>query len=46
VQAWGGLDTELELLIERAWQSAAAGSADALELGDRAIFAMKSRGIP
>jgi hypothetical protein len=46
VEQLGGMDAELESLIDRAWSSAQSGASDALPLAERAIFAMKSRGVP
>ena len=40
------MDEQPEALIELAWQSAEAGADNALELADKAVFALKSRGIP
>ena len=46
IEAWGAMDAELESLIDQAWNSAESGAYDALRLAERAIFALKSRGVP
>jgi hypothetical protein len=46
VRSWGLYDARLEHLIKEAAQAVQAGSADALERVDRAIVAMKAKGIP
>jgi hypothetical protein len=46
VKSWGLHDARLQTLIREAAQSVQARSADALEKVDRAIVAIKSKGIP
>lgn len=46
VEEWGGLDAELERLIDEAYKGAEAGAPDALDLVEKALFALKSTGIP
>lgn len=46
VKAWGKYDTPLEALIEDAKESIAAGREDALTKTERAIFAIRSKGVP
>jgi hypothetical protein len=46
VKAWGKYDAHLEQLIEDARASLAQGSEAAPEKTQRAIFAIKSKGIP
>ncbi len=46
VKSWGLYDARLQTLIEEAAQSIQARSADAVDKVDRAIFAIKSKGIP
>lgn len=45
-EEWGGLTAELERLIDEASASVEAGSSDALERVEKALFALKSTGIP
>jgi hypothetical protein len=46
LEAWGGIDDELERLIDEAWKAVESDAPDALEMVDKALFAMKSRGVP
>jgi histone acetyltransferase (RNA polymerase elongator complex component) len=46
VDDWGGIDQELEALIEQAAKSIRSGAGDALEKANRAVFFLKSKGIP
>ncbi len=46
VQSWGLYDDRLETLVREAAQAVQAGSTDALERVDRAIVAIKAKGIP
>jgi hypothetical protein len=46
VKSWGLYDARLQALIEEAARSIQAGSADAMDKADRAVFAIKSKGIP
>ena len=46
VESWGLYGARLQTLIEKAAQSVQARSADAVDKVDRAIFAIKSKGIP
>ena len=46
VEEWGGLSAELERLIAEAHKGAVAGAPDAPELVEKALFALKSTGIP
>jgi hypothetical protein len=46
VDDWGKFDQALETLIQHACESAKTNAPDALELADKAIFTLKSKGIP
>lgn len=46
VEEWGGLDNELEQLIDEAYVSIEASASDALKRVEKALFIMKSNGIP
>lgn len=46
VKSWGLYDARLQTLIREAAKSVQAGSADAMEKVDVALFAIKSKGIP
>jgi DNA-directed RNA polymerase specialized sigma24 family protein len=46
VKSWGLYDARLQTLVGEAAQSVQARSADALEKVDRAIVAIKAKGIP
>jgi hypothetical protein len=46
VKSWGLYDTRLQTLVREAAQSVQARSTDALEKVDRAIVAIKAKGIP
>ncbi|MEN6622343.1 MAG: radical SAM protein [Smithella sp.] len=46
VEEWGGLDTELEQLINEAYISIEANASNALKKVEKVLFAMKSAGIP
>ncbi len=46
VEEWGGLDAELERLIDEAYSSIEINAPDAPEQVERALFALKSIGIP
>lgn len=46
VEEWGGLDAELERLIDEAYKGAEADAPNALDLVEKALFALKSTGIP
>ena len=46
VKSWGLYDARLQTLIREAAQSVQTPSADALEKVDRAVVAIKSKGIP
>jgi len=46
VDDWERLDQELERLIELAYDGAQSGAPDALERAEKAIFTLKSKGIP
>jgi histone acetyltransferase (RNA polymerase elongator complex component) len=46
VEEWGGLNAELERLIDEAHKGVKAGAPNALDLVEKALFALKSMGIP
>ena len=46
VKSWGLFDAPLQRLIKEAAQSVSSQAADALEKVDRAVIALKAKGIP
>jgi hypothetical protein len=46
VKAWGKDDARLYQSVEEAEKSLAQGADDALEKASRAVFAIKSKGVP
>lgn len=46
VRGWGKYDSELESLVEEARRAIDEDSPEAIKITDRAVFALKSKGVP